>query len=56
MEDAKIDDNSNNSEEEDEEEKETLRVEFTEQKKTDPENYESVIDFRWLDILGIDIP
>ena len=33
MKDAKIDDNSNNSEEEDEEEKETLRVEFTEQKK-----------------------
>ena len=41
--------NSNSSEENDEEEKEPIDIEFTEQ-KTDPENNENVIDFRWSDV------
>ena len=47
MKDAEIDDNNNNYEEE---EKETVELEFTEQ-KANPEN---AINFRWPDIRGED--
>ena len=39
---------SNNMEENDEDEKEPINIELTEQ-KTDPDNYENAIDFRWSD-------
>ena len=38
--------NSNNLEENDEEKKEPITIEFTEQ-KTDPNNAENAIDFKW---------
>ena len=46
--DVKIDNNNNNSEEE---EKNVVEIEFTKQ-KTNPENDENAIDFRWSDIRG----
>ena len=50
MKDEEINDNNNNSKEEDEEEKETVGIEYTEQ-KAGPENG---IEFRWSDIWGED--
>ena len=47
MKDAETDDNNNNSEKEDEED--VVGIEFTDQ-KTDPENDENAINFRWSDI------
>ena len=49
MKDVEIDDNSNNSEEEEKEEN-IERVYLSE--KTDHENDENAIDFRWSDIRG----
>ena len=50
MKDADID-NNNNSSEEDEEEKDTVGIEFTDQ-KVDPENNENAFSFRWSNIRG----